>query len=142
MAGDATSDLLTVNGEFTTSIIIARCMRRPNGALRWNLRLDTVLRPDITIALRMDAENRHSAHHGPRREAGGASIIPPVLAPSMRVPPRQQRAPRIPGPFPGRTSGHHSTPPPRLAAESCCPGASGRSRVDLRPVGAHPNTVQ
>jgi DNA invertase Pin-like site-specific DNA recombinase len=52
------SDLLDVNGEFSLSVVIARCRETPTGALRWRLRFDTSLNPDITIAVRMDARNR------------------------------------------------------------------------------------
>ena len=31
----------------------------PAGSLRWKLRFDAGLRPDITVAIRMDAENEH-----------------------------------------------------------------------------------
>nr|WP_283805269.1 recombinase family protein [Bradyrhizobium japonicum] len=55
---DDLTDILTINGEFTASIVIARCMHTPGGVLRWKLRLDTGLRPDITIAIRMDGENK------------------------------------------------------------------------------------
>jgi DNA invertase Pin-like site-specific DNA recombinase len=58
VASDPITDLLTINSEFTVSVIIARCMRTSAGALRWKLRLDTGLWPDITLVLRMDAENR------------------------------------------------------------------------------------
>ena len=51
------TDLLTVNNEFTASIVIARCQTTPAGSLRWKIRLDTGLAPDITIAIRMDTEN-------------------------------------------------------------------------------------
>jgi DNA invertase Pin-like site-specific DNA recombinase len=51
------TDLLTVNGEFTSSIVIARCQQTPAGSLRWKIRLDTGLAPDITVALRMDEAN-------------------------------------------------------------------------------------
>lgn len=51
------SGLLTVNGEFTASIVIARCQHTPRGLLRWKIRLDTGLSPDITIALRMNSTN-------------------------------------------------------------------------------------
>jgi hypothetical protein len=54
----AESDLLDVNGEFSLSVVIARCQETPAGALRWRLRLDTGRRPDITIAVRMDTRNR------------------------------------------------------------------------------------
>jgi DNA invertase Pin-like site-specific DNA recombinase len=55
---DSTSGLLWVNREFTVSIVIARCSQTAAGAMRWKLRLDTGLLPDITVAVRMDAENR------------------------------------------------------------------------------------
>ncbi|MGX1320750.1 DNA invertase Pin-like site-specific DNA recombinase [Bradyrhizobium sp. USDA 377] len=55
---DELTDILTINGEFTASIVIARCLHTPAGFLRWKLRLDTGLRPDITIAIRMDGENK------------------------------------------------------------------------------------
>lgn len=51
--------LITVNNEFSVSVVIARCRRMPSGSLRWRLRLDTGLLPDITVAVRMDAANRH-----------------------------------------------------------------------------------
>jgi hypothetical protein len=54
---DAQTDLLIVNDEFTTSVVIGRCLSTLSGARRWKLRLDARLRPDITIAIRMDAAN-------------------------------------------------------------------------------------
>jgi hypothetical protein len=51
-------DLLTVNGEFTVSVVIVRARRTSCGNLRWRLRFDTGLRPDITVAVRMDTANR------------------------------------------------------------------------------------
>ena len=54
---DAGTDLLTVNGEFTASIVLARSRRTEAGSLRWKIRLDTGLCPDITVAVRLDAEN-------------------------------------------------------------------------------------
>lgn len=54
---DPLTDLLRVNDEFTASIVIARCARTAAGALRWKIRLDASLRPDITIAARMDCDN-------------------------------------------------------------------------------------
>src|SRR3546814_18005117 len=54
----AETDLLEVNGEFSLSVVIARCKETPTGALRWRLRFDTGLYPDITVAMRMDADNR------------------------------------------------------------------------------------
>ena len=52
------SDLLTINDEFTASITIIRCRETAGGALRWHVRFDLELRPDITIAVRMDRLNK------------------------------------------------------------------------------------
>ncbi|PCJ07480.1 MAG: recombinase family protein [Rhodobacteraceae bacterium] len=54
---DEKTDLLTINDEFTASLVIARCMETPAGSYRWNIRLETGHRPDITIAVRMDQAN-------------------------------------------------------------------------------------
>jgi hypothetical protein len=54
---DTETDLLLINGEFTASIIIVRCQETPAGSLRWHLRFDAGLNPDVTIAVRMDVEN-------------------------------------------------------------------------------------
>ena len=54
---DPASDLLTINGEFTVSLVIARCRQTASGAFRWLIRFDTSVSPDMTVALRMDAEN-------------------------------------------------------------------------------------
>jgi DNA invertase Pin-like site-specific DNA recombinase len=55
---DADTDLLSINAEFTTSIVIARCQETATGSLRWNIRLDTGLHPDLTVAVRMDCQNQ------------------------------------------------------------------------------------
>src|SRR5205085_4932837 len=57
---DAATDLLTINGEFTSSIVVARCSTAGSGRSRWTLRLDTGLRPDITVVLHMAPENREA----------------------------------------------------------------------------------
>ena len=49
--------LMRINGEFTLSIIVARCQQTTAGSSRWHLRLDTGLRPDVTIAVRMSRSN-------------------------------------------------------------------------------------
>jgi len=54
---DPLSDLLSINREFTASVVIARCHETPAGGHRWKIRLDQGLRPDITIAVRMAAGN-------------------------------------------------------------------------------------
>ncbi len=54
---DAATDLLTINREFTASVVILRCFSTSAGNRRWKLRLDTKLKPDLTVAVRMDSEN-------------------------------------------------------------------------------------
>lgn len=54
---DPATDLLTINREFTASIVIVRCFQTAAGSARWKVRLDTRLRPDITVVVRMDGEN-------------------------------------------------------------------------------------
>ena len=54
---DPRTELLTVNGEFTVSVVLSRCFETAAGSLRWRIRLDTGLLPDITIAIRMDELN-------------------------------------------------------------------------------------
>jgi len=55
---DPSTDLLTVNDEFTASLVIARCRLTYAGSYRWLVRLDSGLVPDITVAVRLDADNR------------------------------------------------------------------------------------
>jgi hypothetical protein len=54
---DPLTNILTVNHEFTVSLVISRCRQTEAGAFRWLTRLETGLKPDVTIAIRMDAEN-------------------------------------------------------------------------------------
>jgi DNA invertase Pin-like site-specific DNA recombinase len=53
----AADSLLRVNDEFTLSIVIARCSMTISGASRWHIHLDSGFLPDITVAIRMDADN-------------------------------------------------------------------------------------
>jgi DNA invertase Pin-like site-specific DNA recombinase len=55
--GDPSTDLLTINGEFTASLVVVRCVTTAGGSLRWKIRLDTALRPDLTVVVRMDSGN-------------------------------------------------------------------------------------
>lgn len=55
---DSATDLLTINGEFKASIVVVRCGTTAAGALRWQIRFDVGLWPDITVAVRMDQQNR------------------------------------------------------------------------------------
>lgn len=54
---DSGTDLLTVNEEFTASLCIVRCHDTPAGSFRWHIRFDMGLRPDITVAIRMNQTN-------------------------------------------------------------------------------------
>jgi DNA invertase Pin-like site-specific DNA recombinase len=55
---DSVSHLLSINREFTASIVLARCAETRSGSLRWNICLDTGLLPDITVAGRLDRANQ------------------------------------------------------------------------------------
>lgn len=63
VAVDARTDLLVVNREVTLAIVIARCRPTPAGSLRWRIRLDTGLRPDITVVVRLEPDNRTVRDH-------------------------------------------------------------------------------
>jgi len=56
---DEQTDLLVVNREFRTSVVLCRHQTTMRGSSRWLIRLDESLRPDITIAVRMDAANEN-----------------------------------------------------------------------------------
>lgn len=57
---DAKSDLLTINREFTASVVVVRCFTTPTGSRRWKIRFDVGLWPDITVAVRMDEPNENA----------------------------------------------------------------------------------
>ncbi len=52
------TQLVKVSDEFTISINIARHHRTKSGGSRWKIRLETSLRPDLTVAIRMDQKNK------------------------------------------------------------------------------------
>jgi DNA invertase Pin-like site-specific DNA recombinase len=54
---DRETDLLTINNEFTASVVLARCRSTEAGAYRWRILFDTELAPDITVGVRMVASN-------------------------------------------------------------------------------------
>lgn len=54
---DTSTDILWINREFTASVVIARCRHTPAGSNRWKVTLDQGLRPDLTIAVRMNEAN-------------------------------------------------------------------------------------
>jgi DNA invertase Pin-like site-specific DNA recombinase len=51
------TDLVTVNHEWTVSVVLAKCSRRDSGLLRWNVRFDMDLMPDVTVAVRLQEDN-------------------------------------------------------------------------------------
>lgn len=54
-----TNDLLRINDEFTLSVVITRCAESPSGVYRWRIRFDTSLAPDLTVVVRMSADNEN-----------------------------------------------------------------------------------
>jgi DNA invertase Pin-like site-specific DNA recombinase len=54
---DPETDLLTVNDEFTASLCLVRAQETMAGAYRWEVRFDAGMRPDITVAIRMNQMN-------------------------------------------------------------------------------------
>lgn len=54
---DPATQIIDVSGEFSVSISIARHTFTKAGSSRWKVRFDTGLKPDVTVAVRMDAEN-------------------------------------------------------------------------------------
>jgi DNA invertase Pin-like site-specific DNA recombinase len=56
-AWDVKTGLLNLNNELRVSIVLCRHTSTAAGASRWVVRLDADLKPDITIAVRMDATN-------------------------------------------------------------------------------------
>ena len=55
---DPATDVLDVNREFTASIVLARCHGGEPGRRPWKVRFDASLQPAITVAVRLDADNR------------------------------------------------------------------------------------
>lgn len=73
---DAETDILTINEEFTASIVVVRCVETAARSLRWKVRLDTSLKPDLTIAVRMAPGNEHPRDYYllPRLDLGDAVL--------------------------------------------------------------------
>jgi hypothetical protein len=55
---DDRSDLMTINHEYTASLILSRCQETKAQSQRWRLRFDAGLVPDITIAARLNPGNQ------------------------------------------------------------------------------------
>lgn len=73
---DPENDLLTINREFTASIVVVRCVQTVAGSLRWKLRLDTALKPHLTVAIRMAPGNEAPRDYYllPRLDMGDAVL--------------------------------------------------------------------
>jgi DNA invertase Pin-like site-specific DNA recombinase len=69
---DPATDMLTVNREFTVSLVLSRCNVLDDGRRRWKVRFDTSLAPDITVAVRLDETNQAALDYYllPRLEFG------------------------------------------------------------------------
>lgn len=57
---EVTSEFIIINNELKVSVIIARCKQTSTGRYRWKIHLDSGLRPDIFLIIRMDAANEHA----------------------------------------------------------------------------------
>src|ERR1019366_458432 len=54
---DEKQEIVHLNDELRVSIVLCRHCTTPGGSSRWLVRLDDKLKPDITVAVRMDAAN-------------------------------------------------------------------------------------
>jgi DNA invertase Pin-like site-specific DNA recombinase len=73
---DPATDLLWVNREFSVSVVLARCHVIETGRLRWKVRLDTSLAPDISVAARLEDGNKSLRDYYllPRMDVGDSRI--------------------------------------------------------------------
>ena len=55
---DADTDLLLINGEYSASMVLSRCKTTSAGGLRWLVKINERISPDITILVRMDEANQ------------------------------------------------------------------------------------
>jgi len=60
---DQKTDLLLINGEYTASMVLSRCRQTASGLLRWLVKFNRSFIPDITILVRMDANNQQPADY-------------------------------------------------------------------------------
>jgi DNA invertase Pin-like site-specific DNA recombinase len=73
---DPQTQILRINEEFTVSVCLARCQATAAGTLRWHVRFDTTLNPDVIVALRMDSANQtvQDYYIFPRMEVPGPQV--------------------------------------------------------------------
>jgi DNA invertase Pin-like site-specific DNA recombinase len=60
---DQKTDLLLINGEYTAFMVLSRCRQTASGLLRWLVKFNRSFIPDITILVRMDANNQQPADY-------------------------------------------------------------------------------
>ena len=60
---DSTTDLLLINGEYSASMVLSRCRETRAGSLRWLIKIDEHIAPDITILVRMDPSNKQATDY-------------------------------------------------------------------------------
>lgn len=60
---DATSDLLLINGQYSANVVLSRFRRTQAGSPRWFVRIDQRVAPDITVLVRMAADNARPADY-------------------------------------------------------------------------------
>jgi len=60
---DANTDLLLINGEYSASMVLSRCQQTNTGSLRWLIRINERVAPDITILVRMDESNEKATDY-------------------------------------------------------------------------------
>ena len=60
---DADTDLLLINGEYSASMVLSRCRTTSTGSLRWLVKINERIAPDITILVRMDEANQHATDY-------------------------------------------------------------------------------
>ena len=73
---DPATDLLRINGEFSISLVLARCQVSESGSHRWKVRFDTSLNPDITVVVRLNYDNQAALDYYllPRLDFGHARL--------------------------------------------------------------------
>ena len=60
---DADTDLLLINGEYSASMVLSRCRQTNAGSLRWLVKINERIAPDITILVRMDESNQRASDY-------------------------------------------------------------------------------
>lgn len=60
---DSATDLLLINGEYSAAMVLSRCRRTTAGSLRWLIRINSKIAPDITILVRMDPANQTASDY-------------------------------------------------------------------------------